>query len=59
MGENYLMTSNRVGKLLFDMGEPGVRARQKARAGAWKALRPYNPTLTYLVRPSLDEWLPE
>lgn len=53
------MTSNRVGKLLFDMGEPGVRARQKARAGAWKALRPYNPTLTYLVRPSLDEWLPE
>ncbi|MGH9044208.1 MAG: IS1182 family transposase [Acidimicrobiales bacterium] len=44
---------------LFDAGNPAEPARAKVAVGANKTFRPYDPAQSYLLPPSLDDWLPE
>jgi transposase len=53
------MPSDRVGEPLFEPGEPEVPARKKTPAGTSKTFRHYDPSQTFLLPPSLDDWLPE
>lgn len=59
MGKNLLMTSDRVGEALFEAGEPEVPLTKKTPVGASKTFRHYDPAQTFLLPPSLDDWLPE
>lgn len=54
------MTSLAVEAPLFEMdeAEPGP-APKRVPAGAAKTFRPYEPTQSFLLPPSLDDWLPE
>jgi transposase len=52
------MTSDRVGEPLFEAPEPEV-PKKKTPAGASKTFRHYDPAQTFLLPPSLDDWLPE
>jgi transposase len=53
------MHSERVGDPLFEAGESQVPARQKTPAGTSKTFRHYDPSQTFLLPPSLDDWLDE
>ena len=53
------MTSLLADDRLFEMkGDPSV-APMRAPAGAAKTFRPYDPTQSFLLPPSLDDWLPQ
>lgn len=53
------MTSLLADDRLFEMkGEPSL-APMRAPAGAAKTFRPYDPTQSFLLPPSLDDWLPQ
>lgn len=53
------MADDRVGDKLFEVeGEP-VRPPEKAPAGVNKRFRHYDQSQSFLLPPSLDDWLPE
>lgn len=43
---------------LFGVGEPDVAAVLRAPAGAAKTFRAYDQHRSFLLPPSLDDWLP-
>jgi transposase len=53
------MSNDHVGEALFETGEPEVRVKKKTPAGTQKTFRHYDPSQTFLLPPSLDDWLPE
>jgi transposase len=59
MGENLLMTSEPDGEKLFEVEEVPVPARTPTPAGTQKRFREYNQSQSFLLPPSLDDWLPE
>ena len=53
------MADDRVGDKLFEVqGEP-VRPPEKVPAGVNKRFRDYDQSQSFLLPPSLDDWLPE
>jgi len=53
------MTSDRVDEALFEAGEPEVRARKKTPVGTSKTFGHDDPSQTFLLPPSLEDWLPD
>jgi transposase len=59
MGENLPMTSEPDGKKLFEVEEVPVVPKTVTPAGATKRFRHYDQSQSFLLPPSLDDWLPE
>ena len=53
------MTIDRVGDKLFEVEIGSVSAPKGAPAGASKRFRHYDQSQSFLLPPSLDDWLPE
>ena len=53
------MADDRVGDKLFEVEPEPVPARTLAPAGAQKRFRHYDQSQSFLLPPSLDDWLPE
>jgi transposase len=59
MGKNLSMTNEPVGEKLFEVEGVPVPPGGGAPAGAAKRFRPYDQNQSFLLPPSLDDWLPE
>ena len=44
---------------LFEVGEASGVSSRREPAGASKTFRPYDPAQSFLMPPSLDDWLPD
>jgi len=53
------MTDDRVGDKLFEVGSEPVPARAVTPVGTQKRFRHYDQSQSFLLPPSLDDWLPE
>ena len=53
------MANDQVGDKLFEVEEGPVESHDKVRAGVNKRFRHYDQSQSFLLPPSLDEWLPE
>jgi transposase len=59
MGDNLSMTNEPVGEKLFEVEEALVPPLALPPAGTAKRFRPYDQNQSFLLPPSLDDWLPE
>jgi len=59
MGENLSMANQPGGEKLFEVEEVPVPPQTLTPAGANKRFREYNQSQSFLLPPSLDDWLPE
>jgi transposase len=59
MSENLSMTIEPVAELLFEVEEALVPPASVPPAGAAKRFRDYDQNQSFLLPPSLDDWLPE
>jgi transposase len=59
MGENLPMTSEPDGEKLFEVEEVPPPPQSVTPAGARKVFRQYNQSQSFLLPPSLDDWLPQ
>ena len=59
MGENWSMANDPVGEQLFEVEEVPVPPQTLTPAGATKRFREYNQSQSFLLPPSLEDWLPQ
>jgi transposase len=59
MGENLSMANEPGGEKLFEVEEVPVPPQTLTPAGVTKRFREYNQSQSFLLPPSLDDWLPE
>ena len=58
-GENSGMSSNSGDETLFEMTDGGEPSAVRVPAGRSKVFRGYDPDQSFLMPPSLDDWLPQ
>jgi transposase len=58
-GENPGMGNNSGGETLFEIADDDERVVARVPAGRSKVFRRYDPGQSFLMPPSLDDWLPE
>jgi transposase len=59
MGENWSMANDPVGEKLFEVEAVPLPPQTRTPAGATKRFREYNQSQSFLLPPSLEDWLPE
>jgi transposase len=59
MGENLSMANEAVGEKLFEVEKVPVGPKTLTPAGATKRFREYDQSQSFLLPPSLDDWLPQ
>jgi len=59
MGKNLSMTNEAVGEKLFEVEVGPIPSPEKPPAGVAKRFRHYDQSQSFLLPPSLDDWLPE